>query len=89
MRVGRHIHLSVDERDIRAWIGQMHPVILVIFDAQNDRAYWIHIQAYFRSVDPDTGPNIRMYRTIRIPVKNRMNRSAMMNFAEEKNMIYH
>jgi hypothetical protein len=34
----------VERKDLLFWIREKYPVILVIFDAGNDRAYWLHVQ---------------------------------------------
>src|SRR4051812_32165437 len=42
MRRERALSLAIDERDLRAWAMRLHPVILVLYDAQRDLAYWIN-----------------------------------------------
>jgi hypothetical protein len=34
--------------DINAWLENFFPVVLVVFDAQNERGYYIIIQEYFK-----------------------------------------
>jgi len=29
------------------WLGEIDPVVLVRYDAQDDKAYWVDIQEYF------------------------------------------
>jgi hypothetical protein len=39
------VSVRADQRDIIAWQLESVPVILVVYDAQEDTAYWIHIQS--------------------------------------------
>jgi Domain of unknown function (DUF4365) len=38
---------KIDARDLRAWLSEHLPYILVVYDAQADVAYWLYIQAFF------------------------------------------
>jgi hypothetical protein len=37
----------IDKQDIELWLNQTMPVILILFDAQKDKAYWLYLQFYF------------------------------------------
>jgi len=39
---------DLDFRDYNLWRWVNAPVILILFDASRRRAYWLHIQGYFR-----------------------------------------
>ena len=39
---------DLEVRDYNLWMLEKTPVILVLFDATRKRAYWLHIQGYFR-----------------------------------------
>jgi len=87
-RRGGFISVVVDERDLRVWLQETHPIILVIFDAQKDKAYSGHVQDHFQEVWTEDGGSIRAFRTMRIPVANRLNDRAMMEIADIKRRIY-
>jgi hypothetical protein len=38
----------IDLRDHHRWVEEAFPVFLVLFDAGTRRAFWLHVQAYFR-----------------------------------------
>jgi len=38
----------LDRRDLVHWMAQEMPVILIVFDARKDMAYWLYVQSYFR-----------------------------------------
>ena len=45
------ISWTVSRRDLRLWLGENYPVILVLYHAPRERAYWLDVQEYF------VGPN--------------------------------
>lgn len=67
-------------RDIRAWLDEPMPVILVMYDAQQDTGYWLHIQSDFAN-------SRRMARTgvtttqVLAPLHQVLNEAAIRHFA--------
>jgi hypothetical protein len=53
--VGSAYGFDLDIRDYNLWMLEKVPVILVLFDATRRRAYWLHVQGYFRT-DPARRP---------------------------------
>ncbi|MBL8793621.1 MAG: DUF4365 domain-containing protein [Planctomycetia bacterium] len=41
---GRSVTARLDGRDLRAWRTEPMPLILIVYDALADRAYWLHMQ---------------------------------------------
>jgi hypothetical protein len=75
--------VRLDRRDILAWIAERYPVILVVYDAKQDCAYWLSIHSYFgneQAFNRLRGKTV----TIPIPTANRMSEIAMRDFAREK-----
>jgi hypothetical protein len=60
---------DVDVRDYNLWMLELMPVILVLFDASRRRAYWLHVQRYFRQ-DPSRQPR-KTAKTVRVRVPRR------------------
>jgi hypothetical protein len=44
---GKTISWVISRRDLLLWLDESCPVILVVYDGKRDRAFWLHIQAYF------------------------------------------
>lgn len=42
------IALRVARKDVLSWIGELYPVVLVVYDAATEQAYWYHVQAELR-----------------------------------------
>jgi hypothetical protein len=85
---GKPIPWSVSRRDLKLWIAETYPVILVVYDGQRDEAYWVHIQEYLleRPIPElfSGGETI----SIRIPVRNRFDTGAVQAIARSKNDIH-
>ena len=73
---GRYISIRVERSDLRSWLFHLFPVILVVYDAKEDRAFWVYLQAYFGTsrFKASSGDGTV---TIRIPTKQKLNSKAM------------
>jgi hypothetical protein len=40
----------IDRSALVGWLARLLPVILVVYDATADRAYWLHVQGYFAAL---------------------------------------
>jgi len=87
LRRRRHqeaVAVRVQCRDLLSWVGQHYPVILVVFDARLDRAYWLHVQNYLGG-----GKVFRLVRgkatlTLDIPAANIVNDASIRHFRKLK-----
>ena len=52
---GKDYVFDLDVRDYNLWMLELLPVMLVLFDASRRKAYWLHVQPYFRQ-NPDRLP---------------------------------
>jgi hypothetical protein len=50
LAAGGSAAFRLDRSDLVGWLRQLLPVILIVYDATADRAYWLHIQGHFASV---------------------------------------
>jgi hypothetical protein len=41
------IAFPIETTDLHYWLSEPMPVILILYDAQTDVAYWLYVQAYF------------------------------------------
>jgi Domain of unknown function (DUF4365) len=78
--------VRIERRDILAWIREVYPVILVLYDARDDVAYYLSIKEYFGG--PDAFAKISGATvTLLVPTTNRLNEMAMRKFASVKKAI--
>lgn len=68
-QAGSHYGYDLDIRDYNLWMAENAPVFLVLFDATRRRAYWLHVQPYFRK-DASRQPK-KGARTVRVLVPRR------------------
>src|SRR5207245_1132038 len=71
----------VERRDLAVWLRQPMPVILVVYDARKDTAYWLYVQRYFQRLRGfnlfAAGESV----TVCMPVAHLVNTNAMRKFA--------
>jgi hypothetical protein len=75
-RDGRFVSIRVDRADLRSWIIEAYPVILIVYDAKRNRAYWLYIQEHFAEsrFRISSGSD---RTSIHIPVKQVLNSAAI------------
>lgn len=83
---GKMVSLTIGIADLKFWIEELLPVLLILYDAQRERAYWLHVQKYAEDkeivIDDVESDSVR----IRIPVANRLTERAVRRFREWKNV---
>jgi hypothetical protein len=78
---GQMVTCRIERADLRAWLHEPMPVILVVYDAANDTAFWLYVQQHFHQrpgFNPQRGS---VELTVRIPRDNLVNISAVQHFA--------
>ncbi len=79
----RVIPVRLEWRDLLFWLNEILPVVLVIYDAAGDRAWWIHLQETLRSIRP-RGATL----TVHIPLANLVNEAAVRHFAGLRDLAW-
>jgi hypothetical protein len=84
---GRFIICRIEYADLWAWLLEPFPVILIMYDAPNDRAFWLYFQSEFS--DPKAIPKVGKSEriTIRIPTNQLLNQDAVRHFRDFRNSI--
>jgi hypothetical protein len=82
---GKTISWVVSRRDLRLWLAETFPVILVVYDGKRDRAYWLDVQAYFGAK-----PTAELFLAgetinVHVPIANRLNRRSLTRMIDRKN----
>jgi hypothetical protein len=81
------IAVRVDQADVDRWTGEPLPVVLVIFDAQADVAYWLDVQSYFASRQDGLRADTRLSTTVHFSSTNRLDAASFRRLAARKNAI--
>ncbi len=83
----RTIAVCIKRADLERWLGEILPVVLMIYDAQLDVAYWLDIWSYFRSGDVAKRRGGRGTLTLHVPVASRLDADALRSLASVKNAV--
>lgn len=70
-----HVVVRVDPGDIEAWREERVPVLLILYDARNDTAYWTHIQSM----------TVTGRSSVRIPVAQTVSEATIELLRQRKN----
>jgi hypothetical protein len=84
---GEKVACRIERADLRAWLNEPWPVILVVYDARTDVAYWLYIQEHFQQqprFKPNRGP---AHVTLRLPKTNVVTTAAMRQFARARDHL--
>ncbi len=84
---GGSIPFRVERADLEYWASQLFPVILVVYDAQSDVAYWVYVQAYMEALPPRRRKSLGATVTLPVPLKNVLTVDAVRRFAQFKESI--
>lgn len=84
---GQTILFRIDRADLRSWLGEPMPVLLVIYDASVDAAFWLYVQAEFEKWLGFNRKHGSRTVTVRIPKTQQIDRTAVREFARYKDRI--
>jgi Domain of unknown function (DUF4365) len=82
---GSTIICRIERVHLIAWMKETFPVILVLYDARADLAYWLYVQAHFAGRQGDIGAGQTV--TVHIPATNLLDEGAIRRFAAAKAAI--
>jgi hypothetical protein len=77
----RAVAVRLDWRDVQAWRTELMPVILVLYDAHADRAYWLHVQPYFTAQRHRSRRETQATTTVYLPRHQVVNEAAIRQYA--------
>ena len=82
---GQFISHPVDIRDLHYWSfksDRSYPFILVLYDAQRHRGFWLDVQNYVDEIRLDVEETDQETVTVRIPSSNRVTLAAIDRFRQ-------
>jgi hypothetical protein len=84
---GQEIPWRLERADLCAWIEEPWPVIVVVYDAAADTAYWLYVQAYFAKQKGFNAKRGSRTVTVRIPRSRRLDGEAVQGFARFRDAV--
>jgi hypothetical protein len=85
---GQFAVCRVQQTDLRYWLGELEPVILVIYDATADVAYWLHVQDHFASQPKQASRKLASHVSLRIHRSNRLDPAGIRLFAQFRDRAF-
>ena len=82
---GKSINFSIKKTDLNTWFYEPYPVILIVYDAKNSKAYWVYVQQHLRKKNINFNlKKVRKNYTISIPKRNILNDKTFLTFRSFK-----
>ncbi len=81
------IALTISKKDIAAWLNELFPVILILYDAEKERAYWLYVQQHIKKLSKFDLNIIPDNYNIRIPLANILHKESFRGFGVFKRNI--
>jgi len=76
------IAVRLQWRDLLFWLNEWMPGILVIYDAAQDRAWWLHLQETLATIKRKSGRRLAATVTLHVPLDNILDEAAIRRFAK-------
>ncbi len=80
---GETVKVRIESADLRYWLFELMPVILVLYEPENDRGYWIEAQQYAVELDLDA-EEIGETVTLHLPATNLFSPDAVREIRDRK-----
>lgn len=86
IRRGTEISIPIKTGDIHYWSFEIYPLILVVFDAKSETAYWLHIQEYATS-HPDIIKSGQETINVHISISDQLTAQSVAEFRNKSLLI--
>lgn len=87
LKDGQTISWPISRRDVKLWLTEAYPVVLVLYDGGRDRAYWLYVQEFFARYPTSELFVAGETLSVHVPVGNRVNKRSIRRLARDKNEI--
>ena len=84
---GQSFAFRLEMADLRLWLRERPPVILIVYDALREDAYWLYVQAYFQRQPNFDLTSVGQSVTVSVPVANKLNAAAVRRFASFRDAV--
>lgn len=82
---GERIAQRVSTADLKAWLFELYPVILIVYDAQKNRAFWLDMQDEVRKSKIEQS-GVKTI-TLHVPLKQQLTEQSILDFRALKNQL--
>jgi Domain of unknown function (DUF4365) len=81
------VAIRLDWRDVVYWLNERMPVILVVYDAHQVRAWWLYLQSELRRETRKKKRRPSQTLTVHVPLTNRLDLEAVRQFAAFRDAV--
>jgi hypothetical protein len=81
------IRVRLERTHLNAWLKELMPVVVIVYDAQAGVSYWLYVQAYFEAEQVLRRAGAGRSVTVHIPRSNLLDPAAIRRLAGYKNAI--
>jgi hypothetical protein len=83
----KSISFDLSKKDLESWLLNYFMVVLIVYDAQSEQAYYVDLQDYFK-INTISLQNIRKFVRINLPCNQVLNTKTVSQLREKKNERY-
>jgi hypothetical protein len=83
----RAVPVRMEWRDLLFWLNERMPGILVIYDAMQDRAWWIYLQETLRTIQRKSRRRLADTVTLHVPLDHLLDEVAIRHFARLRDAV--
>ncbi|MEM7537632.1 MAG: DUF4365 domain-containing protein [Chloroflexota bacterium] len=87
LKDGQHVSFTISKKDLDSWIEEPLPIILVLYDVPQDKAYWVYIQRYFESLPDFDLASVGNTVTMRLKISQVVDVASVKEWAAYKQNI--
>lgn len=84
---GDFLSFAIKKSDLETWLNEPLPLILAVYDARIDKAYWVYIQQHFESLTDFSLNDVGQTCTIRVDTSHVVDKEAILQFAAFKESV--
>jgi hypothetical protein len=77
----------IERADLVSWLAELSPVVLIVYDARKEVAYWLYVQSYFRRREDFNLFAAGQTVTLRVPTANVVSTAAVRRFARFRDAV--
>ena len=81
---GRMLRIKIRKADLNYWVKEVNPVILIVYDATKEEAFWLNVQKYFESIAKLRVGKATQSSTMFVPLTNIVSRESVQQIVNEK-----
>jgi Domain of unknown function (DUF4365) len=87
LSIRQAVAVRLDWRDVVYWLNERMPVILVVYDAHQVRAWWLYLQSELRRETRKRKRRPAQTLTVHVPLANRLDLEAVRQFAAFRDAV--